>query len=197
MVPSASHSEVGNPAPRGNYFACLPVRFPGDPWLALKSDAPEALRWFHPDDLHLTVAFFGRENPDRIPAVREVLAGVPCIGTTVTLGALRLLPRPRRFSALSFQIQAGHEEIAGLIAAWRGPLLEAAGRPPDVRPPLPHLTIARPARRHPDFRSGRIARWAAALTPPAAPISVQAPVLFGWSAERPRRQFRVLEDGSG
>ena len=48
-----------SPTPRGNYFAALPVRVP-EGWMdSLKAGAPAALRWFHHDDLHLTLAFFG------------------------------------------------------------------------------------------------------------------------------------------
>lgn len=179
--------------PRGNCFAALPVRIPSPLWDSFRAEAPEALRWFHRDDLHLTLSFLGPEDPERLPAIHQVLAQIPRGTFEITLGPLRLLPRTNRFSALSFEIAGGREAVADLIATWRNPLLAAAGRPPDERPPFPHLTIARPARNHPAFRPARIRRWARSLPATAQPLAVLEPLLFGWSPDRPRRQFRVIE----
>ena len=61
----------------GNYFVAFPARIPEESLLSIRTGAPEGLRWFHPDDLHLTLAFFGREDPARVPALREILALIP------------------------------------------------------------------------------------------------------------------------
>ena len=63
-------------------------------------DAPPDLRWLHADDLHLTLAFFGKESPSRLSAVLEVLARIPFSGAEITLGPLRALPKPQRATAL-------------------------------------------------------------------------------------------------
>lgn len=175
-----------------NYFAALPVRVPPELLDAVKAGAPPALRWFHRDDLHFTLAFFGKEEPDRIPAIREVISRIPFRELVVTLGRLRLLPSRRRFTAIAFDLRDGRDEISQLIAAWRNPLLEAAGRPTDDRPAFPHLTIARPARKRPDFRPGEVVRWAHSLAVPQTPVAVGAPALFGWAPDRTVRQFRAI-----
>lgn len=173
----------------GNYFAALPVTV-ADGFLArLQRDAPAALRWFHPDDLHLTLAFFGRHNAERIPDILEVLDAIdfPCV--RATLGPLRALPHSRRFSALAFDLDEGRDEVATCIARWRGPLGEASGVIPDCRPPRPHLTIARPARKHPGFHPGTTLRWIRNCDPPDRTIRIAPPALYGWSDQRPQRQF--------
>ncbi|NNC90599.1 MAG: hypothetical protein HKN82_19250 [Akkermansiaceae bacterium] len=176
----------------GNYFAALPVIVPAG-WLpALRNGAPPGLRWFHPGDLHLTLAFFGREDPARLPALREVLEAIPFPGATVTLGTLRGLPSPRRLSALAFTLAEGRDEVAAVIGAWRGPLCAAAGVDPDSRPPLPHLTVARPARKDPAFRPRAVRDWMDSLPASGPPVQVLAPALFGWAPDRPRRQFRLI-----
>ena len=233
----------------GNYFAALPVRVPDGFLDSLKRAAPDALRWFHPEDLHLTLAFFGREDPERIPACRgeagrrrallEVLKHIPFPPLTqcgaglqpanlpssgeaaesqcgagfkpadpspsgeaadsirAPLGPFVLLPNPRRFSALSFDLaeSPAHNAITGLIAEYRPKLCEAAGIDPDTRPPYPHLTVARPDKKHPHFRPRLIAKWARALELPSdlAAIDVLPPALYTWHSERPVRQFLRID----
>jgi 2'-5' RNA ligase len=182
------------PTPRGNYFAALPVQVP-EGWMEeLREGAPEALRWFHPDDLHLTLAFLGREQPERIPALLDLLREIPYSGGRASPGRLLALPRSRRFSALSLELRRGADPVAALIGDWRNRLLETAGCKADTRPPLPHLTVARPARRHPAFSKRAILDWLEIVQPPADEILILPPVLFGWSEERPRRQFLQIEE---
>lgn len=174
----------------GNYFVALPVRAP-DLVDQLKRDAPGGLRWFHPDDLHLTVAFFGREQPQRIPSIREVMTRIPPFAGPITLGPLVPLPRRRHFSVLSFELATGRTGIAQLIAAWRGALSETAGVRADSRPPYPHLTVARIERRHLHAQRGPILRWVESLVPPVNALEVLPPALYGWSPDRPVRQFEA------
>lgn len=182
----------------GNWFAALPVRAPRD-WIAgLRRNAPPGLRWMHPDDLHLTLAFLGREDPQHLTAVHEIVQGIPFSGATVTPGSLLLLPGPRRFSVAAFALDRGAAAIGSLLETWRAPLLEAAGRPPDTRPPLPHITVARADRTHPGFAPGRISAWARSLPRCVGQLQVRPPVLYGWSAEyeeaarRGLPKFRVM-----
>jgi 2'-5' RNA ligase len=177
----------------GNYFAALPVRVPAG-WLeAIREGAPAELRWFHRDDLHLTLAFLGREESGRVPQLLDILRQVPYRGGSAGAGRLLALPRRRRFSALAFELADGGDPVAGLIGEWRPRLLEAAGRPADRRPALPHLTVARPDRRHPAFRSREILAWLDRLRPPPGRLEILPPALYGWSDQRPLRQFRRVE----
>ncbi len=181
------------PSAPGNYFAALPAHVPHDVIDFVRADAPPDLRWMHPEDLHLTLAFFGHENPERHPAVGEVLARIPFTGAEVTLGPLLALPKAQRCTALAFALADGRDELAELIATWRGPLLEAAGCAPDDRPPLPHLTVARPPREHTRAGKEKLLKWAEQLRSPATSLRILPPALYGWSHQRHHRSFRVIE----
>lgn len=183
-----------------NVFAAIPVTLPPAVLAGLRArfptDAP--LRWFDPEDLHLTVAFLGRLPAERLGPVTAVLQQLPRPDFEVRLGGLLCLPSPQRCSALALGLQ----DDAGLRAYFKrcqAPLRHAAGLEPDPREPLPHLTFARPDRRR--LAAGSGARdWAApfsrASTPlPDTVIRLERLALYGWAEDRTRRQFRILEDG--
>ena len=135
------------PDPSGNWFVAFPVvtdpGLPGD----ILAGAPPGLRPFHPADLHLTLAFLGRLAPERVSAVRSHLATLEVPALAAVAESLVLLPSARRPSVLALILGDGADDGADLLARTivhnRPALLAAAGRPPDTRPPLPHLTIAR------------------------------------------------------
>ena len=178
---------------RGNYFVAFPAKVPESVQQRVKRGAPEGLRWFHGDDLHVTLAFFGKEESERIPAIRGVLQEIAFAGSEFTLGRIIALPHLRRFSALSFEIAEGREEIAHLMEMWRAPLAAAAGVPPENRRPLPHVTVARPVRKDPRFRAKEVLAWANGFPPPEEKVELLRPMLFVWAADRATRQFQILE----
>lgn len=190
-------------SPIGNYFVALPAEVSGSWYESLQAKAPPALRWFHRQDLHVTIAFLGREDQERIPPLLDVIERIAFPGAEATLNGLRLLPGRRRFTALSFELDEGREEIEQLIATWRPPLLEVAGRPPDNRSPLAHLTVARPDRRGDRFDARKIAEWALAQGGSRGSfVRLSAPTLLGWglayhsSPETEKPRFRVIsKDG--
>ena len=176
--------------PRGNYFAAFPASLPEDSLEELRLNAPPRLRWFHPEDLHLTIAFLGPENSSRIPALLDILDDIPPPPQTITLGPLMALPTRRRPTACSFALAKGNTTVTSLMQEWRPYLLKLAGRPPDEREPLPHLTVARPPRRGGNTKE--LLEWLGGVKPPTAPVALAPPVLYGWSSNRPRRQFRII-----
>lgn len=166
-----------------NVFAAIPVTLPPAVLAVLRArfaaDAP--LRWFAPEDLHLTVAFLGRLPAERLGAVAAVLPQLPRPDFAVRLGGLLCLPSPQRCSALALGLQ------------------DDAGLEPDPRESLPHLTFARPDRRRLAAGSGA-KDWAVlfsrASTPlPDTVIRLDRLALYGWAEDRTRRQFRMLTDG--
>lgn len=190
-MPPPSESDDGSRR-HGNYFAALPARLPSPLLDGLRRGAPGGLRWFHPEDLHVTIAFFGQQDPARLPAICEVLRQITFGGMEITLGEPLALPHQKRFSALAFGLGDGREEIADMIGQWRAPLAEAAGVPAESRPALPHITFARPVRKDPAFRPGATLAWLADLDPTGHTIKLRRPAIYGPSPDRLRRQFHIM-----
>ncbi len=132
------------PAPP-SCFAAIPV-VATEQLLALQRALPDELRPIHPDDLHLTIAYFGRIDPALHPTVLQALAQIRFDGATVRLGSPEALPSRDYPSAivLTLLADAGLDAVAALMQEHRPPLLELAGRDPEDREPLPHITFARP-----------------------------------------------------
>ena len=181
-------------ASQGNWFAAIPAPIPAAFLASLRDQsAPPYLRWFLAEDIHLTVAFFGRYDPARLAAVLATLQSLQPPVLDVTLGPLVPLPSSRHFTALSFELAAGAAETAAFMRAIHAPLMAAAGLPPDSRPPYPHITIARPHRRATAEDRAEILHWARSLTLPPLQIRLSTLGLYGWAADRNSRQFRRLD----
>ena len=175
-------SEV--PDPSGNWFVAFPavVEAPGG-LDALLDGAPGILRRFHPADLHLTLAFFGRLEPERLAAVQGAVNRLDVAATDAEATAFQLFPSPRRPSVIALTLGRGNDFLADAISRWRPVLLAAAGRPADPRPPRPHLTVARLPRRLSASALKSLRRWIPSIDP--IPLAIAAPRLYGWSPERP------------
>jgi 2'-5' RNA ligase len=119
----------------------VPLEWIGD----LRCNAPHSIRWFHPEDCHVTLAFFGGLSPEKVQEVCERLAKSTSQRFPSTIGKALLLPSSRRFSALSFSVES--DALRGAIAQQRDEWIATAGLPSERRDPLPHLTFARPDRR--------------------------------------------------
>lgn len=176
-----------------NWFFALPV--PAHTWLdGVLRDLPASCRPFAPEDLHMTVAFLGALAPPRVAAMVAALEQIEAQAFRIQLGQLLALPSPKRPSALSFAVAAGHDEAAAIIAAHRDHLLAAAGAAPDTRPPLPHITIARPSRSSGPEGLREAVAWAQRCPAPAAAIVLERIALYTWSEDRKLRQFRIVAE---
>ena len=179
-------------AEKGNWFAALSVVIPPEVLEQLRQGAPPGLRWFAPEDVHLTVAFFGRYQAERLPAVVEIVRAVPPFQIQASLGGLKPLPSARRFSALSFELAEGGGEAAALMRQVHHPLMAAAGLAPDSRQAYPHITVARPHRRSSHGERLAILDWCQAVAPPVVGIRLSEIAIYGWAEDRGTRQFRRL-----
>lgn len=114
--------------------------------LALHERLPPELRRIHPEDLHLTIAYFGRIDPALHAPLLEELGAIAWSGVDVTLDAFLPLPKREHPSALTLTLvrDSGYAAVHALMAEHRPRLLDFAGRPPENRDPLPHVTFARP-----------------------------------------------------
>ncbi len=177
----------------GNWFVGLPI--PTEGWFSLLvRDAPASVRVFHPDDVHLTVAFLGRCGEERARLGWARTEGYQEPAIAVMLGKLAAMGNPRRPSALSVILEQGFDEVAGLITTLRGTVIEAAGAKPDSRPPRPHITVGRPARKASGRQRRQAIGWALDKAAVAASLTIQRLALYAWSEDRRERQFRIVAE---
>jgi 2'-5' RNA ligase len=167
------------PAPP-SCFAAIPITVPSAV-LALQDALPPELRRIHPEDMHLTVAYFGRIDPALHPVVLEALAAIRFDSTPVVLGTLLSLPSREYPSAITLTLEksAGHDQVVSLMTEHRPALLELTGRPPEDREPLPHITFARPrGRQMSTDKRAAILAWVDAQPALSCPLQLDGLVLM-------------------
>lgn len=174
----------------GNWFLGLPVD--GASWLHRVAAAPPEVKLFHPDDLHLTIAFLGPCGEARARAAwdsfRWELGAVDAsFGGVIPMGS------PRHWSALSATLEESREVVEDAMGASRGAACEAAGVPVDGRPPKAHCTIARLSRRAIPEQRAEAVRWAAALDLRGVGVRLDRVALYAWSEDRAEHLFRIVE----
>ncbi len=143
---------------------------------ALEGDLPAA-RWVRAENLHLTLAFLGNTERERIAplaaAVAPAFAASPPIATGVD-GAGTFPPgRPGRIAWVGL---AGGEALSGLQRRVAAAAAAALDLEPDRRPFHPHVTLARP--RRPWNRRAADAFAAAFATPVGGPFEIREGVLY-------------------
>lgn len=174
---------------RPNWFVALAV--PAGAWWSRVTGAPAGVRVFHPEDLHLTVAFLGPVSPhDAESAFALAREQWPAGALDVVLGDVRAMGNPRRPSALSAVVTGGAAELTAVISSLRDPVCAEAGARLDDRPPLPHVTIARPSRSATAAERDAAVAWAAGLDLGRPRVTLSRLVLYGWAEDRLARLFR-------
>ncbi|HVK58001.1 MAG TPA: RNA 2',3'-cyclic phosphodiesterase [Candidatus Kapabacteria bacterium] len=111
-----------------------------------------AFRWVKPDQIHITLRFFGWLKIEEAEDLKQKLPPIlkvhpPFALTCVGLGCFPNARRPRVFWA---GLQ-GDLEMAGALQRKILAATDGYGEPPEERPFKPHLTLARlkePDRRH-------------------------------------------------
>ena len=176
---------------KANWFAAFPM--PTTDWFGpLVQTCPTTCRPFAAGDLHLTLAFFGGLEAAEVTRVCDHLATLRLPLLPFRFDHALLLPQPKRFSAVCLGLGEGRAEIAAQMARHRDPLLATAGKTPDPRPPLPHVTLARPIRKHKQVAQQEGAAWCHALGIPDISLTLDEIALYTWSDQRPVRQFRIV-----
>lgn len=177
-----------------NWFVGLPVDPTG--WFPARVGAPPPnVRRFAPEDLHVTVAFLGPVSAEAARAGWAAVAAAAVAGPIpARLGPVLPFGDRRRPSALSATLTDGRAAVEALIGALRDPALAAAGARPDPRPPLAHVTLARPVRRASDADRARAVAWARALDLSDVPVRFDRVCLYTWDEARRERLFRVVEE---
>jgi 2'-5' RNA ligase len=176
----------------GNWFLALVV-----PERAALGEAaaglPPGLRRFQPADLHLTLAFLGACGEDRALRAWQAVAPIGHAPIRASAGAWRAMGPLRRPSAYALTLGRGRRLTARLIEACRAAALAGADLPRDERPPLPHITLARPRRRPvgaPDSREA-MAAWLARAPVPHTTFTLAEIGLYRWAEDRRERLFAI------
>ena len=176
-----------------NWFVGLPVAAAS--WLAsMTADLPESCRAFDARDVHMTVAFLGAVEPAGVSAVIDLLNAVEERAFFITLGRVLALPTPKRVSALSLEPLEGIARARLFIEGWRERFCRAAGCRPDPRPPLPHITVARPKRKAGHEGRQQALDWSSRVKAPTQRILLDHVALYTWADDRRLRQFRIVAE---
>jgi 2'-5' RNA ligase len=181
--------------PRPNWFFAFPVE---GAFVRELPAAPKLFRLFHPDDVHLTLAFLGGsgEEPARraLDLLDERLEARPLAAFDVTLGELVPMGSARRYTALSALLGEGRAPLVACLTELGGLLCETAlGRRPS-RPAKPHVTIARPRQRASDAERASGLAWARALDLGGVRRRLDRIALYTWSDQRRERLFKIVAE---
>jgi 2'-5' RNA ligase len=172
-----------------NWFIALPVT-PG-PWFDLQP--PDGVRLFGPSDLHLTVAFLGPVTESRARLAFEHAQTFPLPPLGASLGEVECLGSKRRPSAFSALLRDGRAQVEEALGATREQMWNAAEARHDTRPPLAHITLARPTRKASSDQVQRGAHWARELDLGEAVVQLEQIALYTWSEDRAATLFQRVE----
>jgi 2'-5' RNA ligase len=182
--------------PRPNWFLAFPV----DGAFVLElPPLPAQFRRFHPDDVHLTLAFLGGcAEPAALAALAlldERLERAPIASMAISLGEVVPMGGSRRaYTALSALLVEGKAAVTECLAAHRDALLEAATGRRDARAPKPHISLARPKTRATEAQREAALRWASELDLRGQAARLDRIALYTWAENRQERLFRVVAE---
>ena len=182
--------------PRPNWFLAFPVS--GAFVLELPA-LPKQFRLFHPDDVHLTLAFLGACGEDgalrALAVLDERLHSAPLSKIDISLGeVVPMGGSGRAYTALSALLERGRAETTACLLAHRDALLEAATGRREQRAAKPHVSLARPRRHATDAQRDIARAWASALDVRHVTSSLDRIALYTWHEARHERLFRVVAE---
>lgn len=149
---------------------------------------------FAASDLHVTLAFLGPVGAQAARRAWEVVGRVAGFReVTGSFSGVEALGNRRKPSALSVIVAEGATALGAMIAQSRASILEAADAPPDDRPPLPHVTVARIQRRAGGAERRAALRWAKAIDLQGVSFVITSVALYTWSSDRQERLFDIVE----
>lgn len=173
-----------------NWFIGVSVR--AEPWFdRLVPPPPEKIRLFHPQDLHITVAFLGDVSEQRAQNAWQHLDW-RLESLRVTLGSVVPMGAAHRYSALSALLDQGRQQLEEAITQCRDEVTQAAGVAKETRPAKAHITIARASRTASAQHREQGIRWASNIDLHDCEILLDTIGLYTWATDRKERQFRVV-----
>lgn len=174
-----------------NWFVGLVV--PSDGWFDALPDSPPGTRYFHREDLHVNISFLGAaEQEDALRAweLAKRLSGGPF---EFPLGAVESIGPSQKPTAWVVKPDVPLLKLNEFMAIYRNDIAQAARARPDMMPPRPMITIARPKR----FASTRertgIAQWAESIELPQLTLTLRDVALYTWSDEDDHHLFKIVD----
>lgn len=181
--------------PRPNWFFAFPL---DGSFVTDLPAPPTALRRYHAEDVHLTLAFLGgvgEAGAERaLAALDEQLARATPAALDVSLGEVVPMGPRGKYSALSALLERGREEATEYIRSLRDALTEAASGRREQRPAKPHVTVARPRGRATAADREAGLRWAGSLDLRAVSARLDRIALYTWNELRRERLFRIVTE---
>ena len=171
-----------------NWFIGWPVS--AGAWWQHVPEPPRGIRRFHPQDLHITLAFLGAVSESDARRAWERLPPPPSF--EISLGRVVPMGNPRRYSALSALLDRGRESVEAWMALHRPDVLAHAGAPPARHGIMAHCTLARPQRRTSQAAREAGLRWASELAVSTESLHLGQLALYTWSRDRKHRLFRIV-----
>lgn len=147
----------------------------------LRADMPDWARekWVRPENLHVTLRFFGPLDQDRLVAVMRAIADTAPSVPRFQLSFKRFEASPST-SRCRVIWAAYHDEsdhFAKAVNAFDAAACDAGGIEPETRPPRPHVTLCRSRRPRPVSRH-HLAQATAHLRAVAPVMSVPTVTLY-------------------
>lgn len=181
--------------PRPNWFLAFPVE---GAFVRELGELPSHFRLFHPEDVHLTLAFLGGVGEavaeSALAELDVRLGAAPLAALDVTLGEVVPMGSPRRYTALSALLHEGRAPLTACLTDLGGRLCEVAlGRRPS-RSAKPHVTIARPRRGATDADRAAGLVWARAVELAGVRRRLDRIALYTWSDRRTERLFKIVAE---
>jgi 2'-5' RNA ligase len=182
--------------PRPNWFFAFPL---DGAFLDALPPPPASVRCFHPEDLHLTLAFLGgcgeAAAARALATLDAELLRVPLAPLPVSLGEVQPFGGSRRdYTALSALLVEGGVEVARCLTELGGLLCETAVSRRPSRPAKPHVTLARPRRRATDADRASGLDWASSLDLSGVRQTLGRIALYTWAELRRERLFRIVAE---
>lgn len=180
---------------RPNWFIAFPI---DGSFLEVVPRPPSLHRLFHRDDVHLTLTFLGSVDSGRaeraFAALQRALEIEPLAPIQLSFGAVVPMGRARAYTALSAFLNEGREAMDTILLRYRDLLAEAAELSPDRRPPKPHVTLARPARRAGEAHRAAGLAWADGLDLTRIRTRIDRVALYTWATVRTEKLFRIVRE---
>ncbi len=175
-----------------NWFIAWPVENATEWLTALVADAPTGIDFLDPADLHVTLAFLAAHDDPAEEKMAAILRGLSLSGLDITPGPFTALPQPRRFSAIAATIDTGRLELERQITRWMPRLCREAGASIDDRPPLPHITLARPARRIGSDERDNVLAWIEDRPLDETKLTLAPPSIYRWAEKTTSRRYDIV-----